>query len=655
LSDLPKRSSLADGLEALSPPASQTDSSPTATGQPPNSHPWTLLPASASIGLIAARQTEPTPHCMTVLAWLPTQESQVLPTSDMESLFSAAWREANAGLIAPLEAEPRLLSDSLSRSWWVLSGGPWAPLEILLQTWPNPPESVLADWESQRADWESLAARFPASDSNRFKQDQLRNRTKGIVMENPKKWWVDQQGVLLPFEDLWVLLLQVANSLQSTSHSADRAEESRLIATHTPRATADRSELDLRTAPKKQSTPATFPGKRQSKTKGDGLSLPTSRRSSGNRKRTAILWVGVIALGLLGLSIPRLLQSQRSSATTPRTDGNGKLTERLGATEIQPASPSTADPAQAVAKDPPDPLDLRGLSPIAEAFSPHSELELSSPNLFPDGDLKTKLDRLLGGSPGELLANTPTAEIASEESTTQADSPLEIRDPDSTDQKSPGADSLGVAPDTDRQSVSLEDRSFPLENLPLKSKWILRDRGLDPLLSLILDLDDLEGWQWNRMPIPLEAGKVVRAWGSHKDHPEAGGMVIQASLRTGRVWQVEIDVGWSPDPDTPPVRLSIGQADQWLGEVQSGLRWHDQALQQLRQTRNLTSNSSQRSLMLDQIRSLEGQQRTLKDLESRWQKVATLSQVFYGQQMLHIRWQNGSTDAASPTKLPESP
>jgi hypothetical protein len=170
-----------------------------------------------------------------------------------------------------------------------------------------------------------------------------------------------------------------------------------------------------------------------------------------------------------------------------------------------------------------------------------------------------------------------------------------------------------------------------------------------------MELEQLEGWQWNRMPIPLEAGRVVRAWGRHEDHPEAGGMVIQASLRTGRVWQIEVDVGWSPDPETPPVRLSIGQADQWLNEVQSGLLWHDQALQQLRQTRNLTSNSSQRSLMLDQIRTLEGQQRSLKDLESRWQKVATMSQVFYDQQAIHLRWQSSSTDAASTDELPESP
>jgi hypothetical protein len=89
--------------------------------------------------------------------------------------------------------------------------------------------------------------------------------------------------------------------------------------------------------------------------------------------------------------------------------------------------------------------------------------------------------------------------------------------------------------------------------------------------------------------------------------------------------------------------------------VQSGLLWHDQALQQLRQTRNLTSNSSQRSLMLDQIRTLEGQQRSLKDLESRWQKVATMSQVFYDQQAIHLRWQSSSTDAASTDELPESP
>jgi hypothetical protein len=132
-------------------------------------------------------------------------------------------------------------------------------------------------------------------------------------------------------------------------------------------------------------------------------------------------------------------------------------------------------------------------------------------------------------------------------------------------------------------------------------------------------------------------------------------MVIQASLRTGRVWLVEVDIGWSPDPESPPVRLSIGQADQWLGEVQSGLRWHDQALQQLRQTRNLTNNTSQRSLMLDQIRTLEGQQRALKELELRWQKVAQLSQIFYDQQVMHLRWQSGATDAESATAIPDPP
>jgi hypothetical protein len=34
---------------------------------------------------------------------------------------------------------------------------------------------------------------------------------------------------------------------------------------------------------------------------------------------------------------------------------------------------------------------------------------------------------------------------------------------------------------------------------------------LDPLLSLVLELEDLDGWEWNRMPIPLEEGKVVRS------------------------------------------------------------------------------------------------------------------------------------------------
>jgi len=650
LSDLPKNSSLADGLEALSPPSSRTGSVPTQTGQPENPNPWTPLPTPASLGLIAARQTEPTPHSMTALAWLPPVDSKLHRISDQERFFLSAWKELNATLIAPLEAEPMQLRDSLDRSWWVLCGGPWAPLELLLQTWPTPPQSVLADWKSQRADWEALAARFPSNDSNRSKDDKRRNHTHGIAMEDPTRWWVDRQGVLLPLFDLWALLSQLAGSLQATSESAQRDKAGRNT-TPGPGSTSNRSPQDPRTALQSPPKAKTLHAKPRSKPQFGGPSTPSSRSKSGNRNRTALLWVGAVAVGLFGLLIFRSFQSDSTPVITERTEVNQEPTERPGAIDIGRALPSTSDPAS-----PSDPLDLRGLSPTAETAQSLPGLEVSSPNLFPEGDLKTKLDRLLTGSPGELLANSPTTDILSEERDTQTDSPSKMRDPDSAAPTSPDDEAPGVAPDPDRQSpFPLEDRSFPLENLPLKSKWILRDRGLDPLLSLVLDLEDQEGWQWNRLPVPLEAGKVVRAWGSHRDHPDAGGMVIQASLRTGRVWQVEVDVGWSPAPAVPPVRLTIGQADLWLSEVQSGLSWHDQALQQLRQTRNLSSNSSQRSLLLDQIRTLEGQQRILKDLESQWQKVATLSQVFYAQQMLHLRWHSGSTDAASTAVLPEPP
>lgn len=650
MSDLPKRSSLADGLEALSPPSSRTSTVPGETGRPESPPPWKLLPAPASLGRIAARKTEPTPHAMTALAWLPPVESKLHRISDQERFLPSAWQELNASLIAPLEAEPMPLSDSLGRSWWVLCGGPWAPLELLLQAWPTPPESVLADWKSQQADWEVLGARFPSNDSNRSKDEKLENHIHGIAVEDPSRWWVDRQGVLLPCFDLWALLSQAAGSLQATSESAAREKERR-SPTPGPGSTTDRSLKDLRTAPQSPPNATAVDAKPKSKPQAIGASLPSSRRKSGNRNRTTLFWVAAIAVGLLGLLVSRTFQSDSTPAITQRTKANQEPTEVPGATDIQPAPLSTSDPANAS-----DPLDLRGLSPTAETAQSLPGLEVSSPSLFPEGDLKTKLDRLLSGSPGEPLANSPTTDMLPDESVTQTDSPSEMRDPDSADPTSPDGQAPGVAPDPAGQPpTSLEDRSIPLENLPLKSKWILRDRGLDPLLSLALDLEDTEGWQWNRMPVALEAGKVVRVWGGHKDHPEAGGMVIQASLRTGRVWQVEVDVGWSPTPETPPVRLAIGQADQWLSEVQSGLRWHDQALQQLRQTRNLTSNSSQRSLLLDQIRTLEGQQRTLKDLEARWQKVAILSQVFYDQQILHLRWQSGATDAASSTVLQEPP
>jgi len=631
LSDQPKRCSLADGLEALSAPSSHAGTAPTVTGQPANPNPWTLLPTPTFLGLLAAKQTEPTPHCMTALAWLPPEDRNALAIHDKEPPLAAALQKANTGLIAPLETEPMQLSDSLGRSWWVLPGGPWAPLELLLQTWPTPPESVLADWKNQSADWESLAGRFRSTEPNRLKDEGVPNRDNRNPVEDPKRWWVDRQGALLPITDVWDLLFQAAKSQQETSQSTGRKKESR-------------------------NTPSAFQSKPRSKTKGSGLSRPTSRSPSGNRKRTALVWVGAIALGLLGLLVPRLFQSDSTPTIPQRTEANGELTERPGVTEIQTLPPTPSDPAQAGAQNPLEPLDLRGLSPAAETAQPQPGLELSSPNLFPEGDLKAKLDRLLGGSPGELLANTPTTDIPPEDSASESDSPEKMLQSDSSDQSSPDADSSGVAPGPDRQSpVALEDRSFPLENLPLKSKWILRDQGLDPSLLLVLELERQEGWEWNRMPIPLETGKVVRAWGRHSDHPEAGGMVIQASLRAGRVWHIEVDVGWSPDPDTPPVRLSIGQADQWLGEVQSGLRWHEQALQQLRQSRNLSSNSSQRSLMLDQIRVLEAQQRSLKELELRWQKVGSLSQVFYDQQMMHLRWQSPSTDAASTKAIPDPP
>lgn len=656
MSDLPKTSSLADGLEALSPPSSQTDGAPTATGQQANPHPWTVLPAPGSAGLFAARQTDPSPHGITALGWLPPEDLNVDRRFVQERWFPAAWQEANDGMMPRVEAELLHLTDSRGRSWRVLSGGPWASLDLLLQTWPTPPESVQADWKKQAAEWESLATSFPPQESNRLQEDNLRNHKNRIALEDSQRWWVDQQGVLLPFLDLWGLLSQIASSLQATSQSTEREKENSLAAKSSSQTPADPTLRKPQTAPSRQATAATFQSKLRSKTHSAGRSSPTSRTKSGNRNRATLLWVGAIAVGLLGLLISRTFHSDSTPVVTPSTQANQQPTEHPGATEFQPPLPSTSNPSQANAQLPADPLDLRGLSPTSETVPSQPSLELSSPNLFPEGDLKTKLDRLLGGSPGEPLANVPTTDILPEAPSGQIEGSSELRDADSADQVSADSDSIGVATGPDLPtSAALEDRSFPLENLPVRSKWILRDRGLDPLLSLVMELEQLEGWQWNRMPISLEAGRVVRAWGRHEDHPEAGGMVIQASLRTGRVWQIEVDVGWSPDPETPPVRLSIGQADQWLNEVQSGLLWHDQALQQLRQTRNLTSNSSQRSLMLDQIRTLEGQQRSLKDLESRWQKVATMSQIFYDQQAIHLRWQSSSTDAASTDELPESP
>ena len=656
MSDLPKKSSLADGLEALPPTSFRPEAAPDVTGQKATSNPWKPIPVPASLGLIAARQTEPTPHCMTALAWLPPENLNVRVNSDPDTFFAAAWHEVAAGQIAPLEAEPMELRDSLGRSWWVLSGGPWAPLDLLLQTWPTPPASVLADWNNQRDDWMSLAARFPSIKSNRTKDEEVRTRPDWVAMEDPQRWWVDRQGALLPFADVWPPLSHLARTLKETSQSTATEKGGRATAIRSSIATANRSQRDLRPAPEHQSTPTSFQSKTRSKTTGSASSPPNSGSNSGSRKRPALFWVGAVTLGLLGLLIPQVFQGDSTPATTQRAEVSGEPADLPGGSETKPAPTSTVDPFPAVAQDSSAPLDLQGLSPTTETDQQQLGLELSSPNLFPEGDLKTKLDRLLGGSPGEPLASTDSTDILPEELPSQTDSLSEIPDPDSVDQTSSSADSPGEAPTSDPPSpASLENRSFPLDNLPLKSKWILRDRGLDPLLSLVLDLERQEGWVWKLMPIPLQAGKAVKAWGSHQDHPEAGGMVIQASLRTGRVWLVEVDIGWSPDPESPPVRLSIGQADQWLGEVQSGLRWHDQALQQLRQTRNLTNNTSQRSLMLDQIRTLEGQQRALKELELRWQKVAQLSQIFYDQQVIHLRWQSGATDAESATAIPDPP
>jgi hypothetical protein len=593
---------------------------------------------------------------MTALAWLPPEDPKFRRIFDQERFFHSAWKTANDRLVAPMEAEPMQLLDSLGRSWWVLSGGPWAPLELLLQSWPTPPESVLADWRSQRADWESLGANLPWIDSNRSKDETLPNDQHEITSKNSQRWWVDRQGALLPFLDLWSLLHQLANSLRAASQASAREEDHTLTLKPKSKVPADRSPRERQTAPKRQPTLATLRSKSRSKPQGDGPLLPTSRKASGKRSRAAFLWAGAVTFGLLGVLIPRFFLRDSNPVATQSRQESGQRMEPREANEFQPTHPTPSEPAETVAENLPDPLDLRGLSPTDQTVQPQPGLELNAPNLFPDGDLKTKLDRILSGSPGELLANTTTTESLPEAPDTETEGSTEILDSDSTDQTTPDIDSAGIAPGPERQSpVSLEDRSFPVENLPLRSKWILRDRGLDPLLSLVLELEDLDGWEWNRMPIPLEEGKVVRSWGRHKDHPEAGGMVIQASLRKGRVWQVEVDVGWSPTLESPPVRLSIEQADKWLAEVQSGLRWHDQALQQLRQTRNLTSNSSQRSLMLDQIRTLEGQQRDLKDLESRWQKVATLAQVFYGQQVFHLRWQTGSSQVAAPQVIPKSP
>ncbi|MFM8324391.1 MAG: hypothetical protein ACKN9U_05990, partial [Pirellulaceae bacterium] len=239
MSDLPKTSSLADGLEALSAPSSQTDGAPTATGQQANAHSWTVLPAPGSAGLFAARQTDPSPHGITALGWLPPEDLKVDRRIVQECWFPAAWQEANDGMMPRVEAELLHLTDSRGRSWWVLSGGPWASLDLLLQAWPAPPESVRADWKKQAAEWESLATSFPPQESNRLQQDNLRNHKNRIALEDSQRWWVDQQGVLLPFLDLWGLLFQIASSRQATSQSTEREKENSLAAKSSSQTPAD--------------------------------------------------------------------------------------------------------------------------------------------------------------------------------------------------------------------------------------------------------------------------------------------------------------------------------------------------------------------------------------------------------------------------------